>query len=98
MRERRASAHRSIHGRSRRRVARALQLVVVRRAVRRVEASGCVARLTVPPSLARPDSRSFVKTPIRVLALSPIPEEGAGCRFRIAQFIPYLRSVGIDVT
>ncbi len=37
-------------------------------------------------------------SPIRVLALSPIPEEGAGCRFRIAQFIPYLRSVGIDVT
>ena len=37
-------------------------------------------------------------TPIRVLALSPIPEEGAGCRFRIAQFIPYLRSVGIEVT
>jgi glycosyltransferase involved in cell wall biosynthesis len=36
--------------------------------------------------------------PIRVLALSPIPEEGAGCRFRIAQFIPYLRSVGVDVT
>jgi glycosyltransferase involved in cell wall biosynthesis len=35
---------------------------------------------------------------MRVLALSPIPEEGAGCRFRIAQFIPYLRSVGIDVT
>ena len=36
--------------------------------------------------------------PIRVLALSPIPEEGAGCRFRIAQFIPYLKSFGIDVT
>jgi glycosyltransferase involved in cell wall biosynthesis len=36
--------------------------------------------------------------PIRVLALSPIPEEGAGCRFRIAQFIPYLRSVGVEVT
>jgi glycosyltransferase involved in cell wall biosynthesis len=36
--------------------------------------------------------------PIRVLALSPIPEEGAGCRFRIAQFIPYLESVGIRVT
>ena len=36
--------------------------------------------------------------PIRVLALSPIPEEGAGCRFRIAQFIPYLASVGIEVT
>jgi len=35
---------------------------------------------------------------LRVLALSPIPEEGAGCRFRVAQFIPYLRSVGIDVT
>ena len=36
--------------------------------------------------------------PIRVLALSPIPEEGAGCRFRIAQFIPYLESAGIEVT
>jgi glycosyltransferase involved in cell wall biosynthesis len=36
--------------------------------------------------------------PIRLLALSPIPEEGAGCRFRIAQFIPYLESVGIHVT
>jgi len=36
--------------------------------------------------------------PIRVLALSPIPEEGAGCRFRIAQFIPYLQSHGFDVT
>ena len=39
-----------------------------------------------------------MNAPLRVLALSPIPEEGAGCRFRIAQFIPYLRSVGIDVT
>jgi len=39
-----------------------------------------------------------VNAPLRVLALSPIPEEGAGCRFRVAQFIPYLRSVGIDVT
>jgi glycosyltransferase involved in cell wall biosynthesis len=40
------------------------------------------------------------KTPgrIRVLALSPIPEEGAGCRFRIAQFIPHLESAGFDVT
>ena len=35
---------------------------------------------------------------IRVLALSPIPEEGAGCRFRIAQYIPYLRDAGFDVT
>jgi glycosyltransferase involved in cell wall biosynthesis len=33
-----------------------------------------------------------------VLALSPIPEEGAGCRFRIAQFIPYLESHGFEVT
>jgi glycosyltransferase involved in cell wall biosynthesis len=40
----------------------------------------------------------IVSEHIRVLALSPIPEEGAGCRFRIAQFIPYLKSVGIDVT
>lgn len=35
---------------------------------------------------------------IRVLALSPIPEEGAGCRFRVAQFIPYLNAHGFDVT
>ena len=35
---------------------------------------------------------------IRVLALSPIPEEGAGCRFRVCQYIPYLRDAGFDVT
>ena len=35
---------------------------------------------------------------IRVLALSPIPEEGAGCRFRIAHYIPYLESHGFEVT
>jgi glycosyltransferase involved in cell wall biosynthesis len=35
---------------------------------------------------------------LKVLALSPIPADGAGCRFRIAQFIPYLRAAGIDVT
>ena len=33
-----------------------------------------------------------------MLALSPIPEEGAGCRFRIAQYLPYLREAGFDVT
>lgn len=32
-----------------------------------------------------------------VLALSPIPEEGAGCRFRISQFVPYLAAAGYDV-
>jgi glycosyltransferase involved in cell wall biosynthesis len=37
-------------------------------------------------------------TPVRVLALSPIPEEGAGCRFRVSQYIPYLRDAGFDVT
>jgi glycosyltransferase involved in cell wall biosynthesis len=36
--------------------------------------------------------------PIKVLALSPIPEEGAGCRFRISQYIPALREAGFDVT
>ena len=41
---------------------------------------------------------SVAGRPIRVLALSPIPEEGAGCRFRIAQFIPYLESHGFEVT
>ncbi len=34
----------------------------------------------------------------RVLALSPIPIEGAGCRFRIAQYVPYLHDAGFDVT
>ena len=33
-----------------------------------------------------------------MLALSPIPEEGAGCRFRVSQYVPYLASQGIDVT
>lgn len=35
---------------------------------------------------------------LQVLALSPIPEEGAGCRFRVSQYLPYLRAAGIDVT
>ena len=33
-----------------------------------------------------------------MLALSPFPEEGAGCRFRVAQYLPYLRESGFDVT
>jgi glycosyltransferase involved in cell wall biosynthesis len=33
-----------------------------------------------------------------VLALSPIPEEGAGCRFRVSQYIPFLHKAGFDVT
>jgi glycosyltransferase involved in cell wall biosynthesis len=33
-----------------------------------------------------------------MLALSPVPEEGAGCRFRIAQYVPALEAAGIDVT
>jgi glycosyltransferase involved in cell wall biosynthesis len=35
---------------------------------------------------------------INVLALSPIPEEGAGCRFRVSQYVPYLSAQGIRVT
>jgi glycosyltransferase involved in cell wall biosynthesis len=34
----------------------------------------------------------------RILALSPIPEEGAGCRFRVAQFAPHLSRAGFDLT
>jgi glycosyltransferase involved in cell wall biosynthesis len=52
----------------------------------------------MPLAAAGGRERAIVNDRIRVLALSPIPEEGAGCRFRVAQFIPYLRSVGIDVT
>jgi glycosyltransferase involved in cell wall biosynthesis len=39
----------------------------------------------------------LIKSKTRVLAISPIPEEGAGCRFRISQFIPYLEANGFDV-
>lgn len=35
---------------------------------------------------------------IKVLAISPIPEDGAGCRFRVAQYVPLLESHGLDVT
>ena len=35
---------------------------------------------------------------LRLLAVSPIPEEGAGCRFRIVQYIPALEAAGFDVT
>ena len=34
---------------------------------------------------------------MRVLALSPVPEEGAGCRFRISQYVPHLAEQGIEV-
>jgi glycosyltransferase involved in cell wall biosynthesis len=35
---------------------------------------------------------------IRILALSPIPDEGAGCRFRVAQFQPWLERAGFSLT
>jgi len=44
------------------------------------------------PVVSQPPGR------IRLLVLSPIPEEAAGCRFRVTQFIPYLESHGFDVT
>jgi len=34
----------------------------------------------------------------RVLVLSPFPEEGAGHRFRIGQYIPHLEQAGYEVT
>ena len=40
----------------------------------------------------------MTSSPIKVLALTPIPEEGAGCRFRVSQYVPYLRRAGFDVT
>lgn len=40
----------------------------------------------------------MTERPIKVLALSPFPEEAAGCRFRVAQYIPYLRQAGFEVT
>jgi glycosyltransferase involved in cell wall biosynthesis len=35
---------------------------------------------------------------VRMLVLSPFPEEAAGTRFRITHYIPYLESQGFDVT
>jgi glycosyltransferase involved in cell wall biosynthesis len=36
--------------------------------------------------------------PIRVLAFTPIPEEGAGARFRLYQYLPALEEAGFQVT
>jgi len=35
---------------------------------------------------------------LRLLALSPVPAEGAGCRFRVMQYIPALEQAGFSVT
>lgn len=39
----------------------------------------------------------MIGSPLNVLALSPIPKEGAGCRFRVSQYLPYLTEQGINV-
>jgi glycosyltransferase involved in cell wall biosynthesis len=36
--------------------------------------------------------------PLKLLALSPIPTEGAGCRFRVMQYVPALEQAGFTVT
>lgn len=36
--------------------------------------------------------------PLRLLALSPVPAEGAGCRFRVLQYVPALERAGFAVT
>ncbi len=35
---------------------------------------------------------------LRLLALSPVPAEGAGCRFRVMQYVPALERAGFSVT
>ena len=35
---------------------------------------------------------------MRLLALSPVPPEGAGCRFRVTQYVPALERAGFEVT
>jgi glycosyltransferase involved in cell wall biosynthesis len=35
---------------------------------------------------------------LRLLALSPVPPEGAGCRFRVMQYVPALEQAGLSVT
>ena len=39
-----------------------------------------------------------VNRPVRLLVLTPVPEEGAGCRFRISQFVPALERARLEVT
>ena len=36
--------------------------------------------------------------PVRILALSPVPEEGASARFRVYQYIPALEANGFQIT
>ena len=36
--------------------------------------------------------------PLKLLALSPVPAEGAGCRFRVMQYVPALERAGFSVT
>jgi glycosyltransferase involved in cell wall biosynthesis len=45
--------------------------------------------VTTPSGLAKP---------MRLLALSPVPPEGAGCRFRVMQYVPALERAGFVVT
>ena len=61
-------------------------------------ASVSAQRRTSRRSSRRPHLDFSTAAPVKVLALSPIPEEGAGCRFRVSQYIPYLRDAGFDVT
>jgi glycosyltransferase involved in cell wall biosynthesis len=35
---------------------------------------------------------------VRLLVLSPVPAEGAGCRFRVMQYVPALERAGFSVT
>jgi glycosyltransferase involved in cell wall biosynthesis len=39
-----------------------------------------------------------VARPLKLLALSPVPAEGAGCRFRVMQYVPALERAGFSVT
>src|SRR5256885_13658987 len=41
---------------------------------------------------------SVSNRPLRLLALSPVPAEGAGCRFRVMQYVPALGQAGFAVT
>jgi glycosyltransferase involved in cell wall biosynthesis len=50
------------------------------------------------PQMAVTAPARSTPAPIRMLVLSPFPEQAAGTRFRISHYVPYLEAHGFEVT